>query len=233
MKLSGLIFSGLLIACCPSLAVENERFFEFRECCLPGKVRIYDLQTVKTIQPGRFTIISTEINDGDLMTLELKVLDTLRTYCKRPVGKYPPPTSLLTSLGEPDLPIADIEIESKSGQSPRGNYSWKRASWSYPYKKFAIEDRGDFSQGKGYLVCKDRDRDEWELFREQQKSIMNGERNKEMFDCKRALWGYLGLEDVDAALINMNEVRPHSLGDLLYHDVCQKVTHQTPYQSEN
>jgi competence protein ComGC len=31
MKLSPLIFSVLLIACCPSLADQNERFVEFQE----------------------------------------------------------------------------------------------------------------------------------------------------------------------------------------------------------
>jgi hypothetical protein len=224
----------LLVICCPSLADQNERFVEVSECCLPGKTRIYDLQTVHMIQPGRFTILSTEIDDGDLMSLELKVLDTLRrSYCKRPDGKYPPPTELFT-LGEPDLPIASIEIESKSGINNGIKYDWKKASWKYPNKKFAIEDQryGEFSPVEGFLVCKDRDRDEWELFREQQKSITDGQRNKEVFDCKRALWGYLGLVDIDPARINVDKVRPHTLGDALYRKVCQKVTHQTPYQSE-
>jgi hypothetical protein len=188
MKLASLlIFLFALVVCWPSLADQNERFVEVSECCLPGKTRIYDLQTVHMIQPGRFTILSTEIDDGDLMSLELKVLDTLRVYCKRPDGKYPPPTNLFT-LGEPDLPIASIEIESKSGINNGIKYDWKKASWKYPYKKFAIEDQkyGEFSPARGFLVCKNRDRDEWELFREQRKSITDGQRNKEVFDCKRA-----------------------------------------------
>ncbi len=53
-----------------------------------------------------------------------------------------------------------------------------------------IEDHGKFFPEEGYLVCKDGRRDEWELFREKQKSITDGQRNKELFDCKRALWGY-------------------------------------------
>jgi hypothetical protein len=231
MKLSPLIFSTLLIACCPSLADQNERFVEVPGCCLPGKTRIYDLQTVHMIQPGRFTILSTEMDRGDLMSLELKVLDTLRGYCKRPDGKYPPPSELFT-LGQPDLPIGSIEVESKNYQLADRNYQSKTASWEYPYKRFAIEDRGYFSRERGFLVCKDLDRDEWELFREQQKSITNGLQNKELFDCKRALWGYLGLVDVDPARINVDKVRPHTVGDLLYRDVCQKVTHETSYQSE-
>jgi hypothetical protein len=186
------------------------------------------------LQPGRFTILSTEMDDGDRMTLELKVLDTLRRdYCKRPDGKYPPPTDLFT-LGQPDLPIDSIEVETKNYQLAGRNHQYKAASWKYPYKRFAIEDsmNGEFSPESGHLVCKDRNRDEWDLFREQEKSITDGERYKELFDCKRALHGWHGLVDVDPARIGVHKVRPHTVGDLLYHEVCQKVTHQTPYQSE-
>jgi hypothetical protein len=78
MKLPSLIFSVLLVACCPLLADQNERFVEFPEPT--GKTRTYDLRTVQIIQPGRFTIVSTSIDDADVMKLELKVLDTLRSY---------------------------------------------------------------------------------------------------------------------------------------------------------
>jgi hypothetical protein len=130
------------------------------------------------------------------------------------------------------LPIDSIEVESKSYQLAGRNYQSKTASWKYPYKRFAIEDHGYFSKERGLLVCKDLDRDEWELFRERQKSITDGERYKEVFDCKRALHGGLGSVDVDPARIDVDKVRPQTLGDLVYHEVCQKVTHETPYQSE-
>jgi hypothetical protein len=91
---------------------------------------------------------------------------------------------------------------------------------------------GEFSPEESYVICKDRDRDEWKLFQEQQKSITDGERYKELFDCKRALWGYLG-QDADPAQIHVDKVRPNTVGDLVvYRVVCQKVTHETPYQSQ-
>jgi hypothetical protein len=102
MKLPPLTFSILLLACCSALADENERFIEFP--WPGGKTRTYDLRTIQMIQPGRFTILSTSIDDADVMKFELKALDTLRSYCKRPDGSYPPPTDLST-LGPPDLPI--------------------------------------------------------------------------------------------------------------------------------
>jgi hypothetical protein len=223
VRASFLIFSMLFIACCPSLADQDQRFVEFP--FYGGKTRIYDLRTVQTIQPGRFTIISTVIDDGDLMTLELKVLDTLRTYCTRPDGKYPPPTTLFTS-GQPDLPITNIEVKRyKDNQS-------KTASWQYPYKRFAVEHLGEFITEDALLICKEGSRDEWELFREQKKSITDGERHKEVFDCRRALWGYFPSENVDAGQIQLNKVSPDTNGDLVYRDICLKVTHETPYQSE-
>jgi hypothetical protein len=211
-----------------SSADQKDRFFEFQFG--PGKNRVYDFQTVQVIQPGGFTIVSTLIDNGDLMTFELKALDSLRDYCKRSDGNYPPPSELFI-FGQPDLPIVNIEI--KTVTVTEGNYQHKTASWSYPYKRFAIEDRGgDYSPARGYLVCKDGRRDESELFREQRKRITNGERNKEMFDCKRGLWGDLASEDINASLINLDRVTPHTVGDRLYHDICQRVTHETPYQSE-
>jgi hypothetical protein len=87
MKLSLLIFSILFAAYCPALA-EDERFVEFP--APRGQTMTYDLSTVQTIQPGRFTIIGSEIDSGDVMRFELDVLDSLRAYCKRPDGKYAP-----------------------------------------------------------------------------------------------------------------------------------------------
>ena len=53
-----------------------QRFLEFS--APGGKTQTYDLGTVQIVQPGRFTIISTSIDDPDVMRLELKVLAALR-----------------------------------------------------------------------------------------------------------------------------------------------------------
>jgi hypothetical protein len=129
MKLSLLIFSVLLIACCPSFAAQDERFVEFS--APSGKTRIYDLTTVQMMHPGRLTIISTAIDKADVMKLELKVLETLRAYRNRPDGRYPPPTDLFT-LGRPDIPTAIIEVKSSRNELAGKSYSYKEVSWSYP-----------------------------------------------------------------------------------------------------
>jgi hypothetical protein len=238
MKLSPLIFSILIIACCPLLAAQNERFVEFEE--YPAETRIYDLSTVQIIQPGRFTIRSTSIDHADVMKFELKVLDALRSDCKRPDGNYPAPTTLFT-LGPPDLPTKDIDV--KSSQTKYGQY--KSAGWEYPYKRFAIEDRGEFSQKEATFFCKDgiSRKDEGELYLKQRRSITNGKQNKELFDCKRGLWGDFVTIDVEAseparfwpsdpAQVNVNVVRPHSYVDLWYQGICLNVMHEKPYSPD-
>jgi len=91
-----------LAASCPSWASEQQnRFIEF-----PSAINtlIYDLDTVRIVTPGRFTIISTRIDNPDVMKFELNTLTALKSYCTRPDGKYPAPSDLF-QLGQPDLPV--------------------------------------------------------------------------------------------------------------------------------
>jgi hypothetical protein len=235
MKPRAIIFSVLLIACCPSFADQNERFVEFSE--LPAKTRTYDLSTVQMMQPGRFTILSTSMDDTDVMRFELKALETLLTYCKGPDGNYPPPTSLFT-LGPPDLPIKSIEV--KSSQTKDGTRQFKSASWSYPYKRLAIEDPGKFVQEEIKYFCKDGYRtDEYELYANQKMSIANGRQNKELFDCKRGIRGdFVKLPEgpnfwpPDPAKVRTEMVKPHSYADTWYRGVCRRVMREEPYSPE-
>jgi hypothetical protein len=128
---------------------------------------------VQLIQPGRFTIISTSIDDADVMKLELRVLDTLRTYCTRPDGQYPPPTDLFT-LGSPDLPVESINVKSSQSGSGGVTRQFKSASWSYPYARFALEDGGKSWPKEVRFYCKQGNRDDGELYLEQRASITNG-----------------------------------------------------------
>jgi hypothetical protein len=146
MKQSPVISLMMLIGCFQSLAAQdNKRFVEFQE---RGLTQTYDLSTVQMLQPGRFTIVSTQIDDADVMKLELKVLDTLRTYCKEPDGKYPAPTDLF-ALGPPDLPIATIDVQSYSS-------GLKYAFWYYPYDRLAGHlVNGRVVQKEMDLQCKD------------------------------------------------------------------------------
>jgi hypothetical protein len=110
-------------------AAEQDRFIEF-----PGDndTMIYDLSTVQMIQPGRFTVVSTTIDNPDVMRLELQALAALKTYCARPDGQYPAPADLLT-LGPPDMPVKSIEVESHKA------YQTRTVEWFYPYKRLAYK----------------------------------------------------------------------------------------------
>lgn len=128
MKAIPLIFAVWIVVSCPSWAIDNQdRFIEF-----PGdnSTETYDLSTVQMIQPGRFTIISTTIDNPDVMKFELIVLGKLQGYCARPDGKYAAPAEILT-LGLSDMPVESIEVESNK------KYHTRTVNWSYPYKRKA------------------------------------------------------------------------------------------------
>jgi hypothetical protein len=96
MKLSSLAFLILLVGCCQSWAGQDDK--RFVECPGPAsETHVYDLKTVQMMQPGKFTIVGTFSPDPDVMRFELKVLDTLRTYCKDPDGSFAPSADLFTA----------------------------------------------------------------------------------------------------------------------------------------
>ena len=134
MKRFPLICTIWLVASCPSWAGDQGgRFLEFQYP--DGKdTKTYDLNTMQIIQPGRFTIVSTTIDNPDVMRFELKVLDTLRSHCARPEGKYPAPADLLT-LGPPNMPVQNIEVRSTTLY---GSSRSKLVEWQYPYTRLAL-----------------------------------------------------------------------------------------------
>jgi hypothetical protein len=134
MKRFPLICTIWLVASCPSWAGDQGgRFLEFQ---YPGgkDTKTYDLNTMQIIQPGRFTIVSTTIDNPDVMRFELKVLDTLRSRGARPEGKYPAPADLLT-LGPPNMPVQNIEVRSTTLY---GSSRSKLVEWQYPYTRLAL-----------------------------------------------------------------------------------------------
>jgi hypothetical protein len=188
----------------PSLAGDQEtRFLELPN---DADTLTYDLSTVQMIQPGRFTVIGTTIDNPDVMKLELKLLDSLRTYCKRPDGKYPAPADLLT-LGQPDMPIETIEVD----------WQGKLVSWSYPYKRL---------QGKViHMACSAPD-----LYR---KGITNGFWMKALFDCRRGLIGsFLNEDDDPSKAFHASFVKQATRGEWYYRRVCYAVMHELPYEPE-
>ena len=184
------------------------------------------------ILPGKFTIISTAIDNPDVMKLELKVLSALRGYCNRSDGKYPAPADIFT-LGPPDMPVESVEVKSKQSNLAGKTYPFKIVSWSYPYLKLAQKFRGHVDQqALAFLTCKQWDKKEDELYSEHRSSIMNGIRSKELFDCKRGQTGMFLHEEDDPAKAITDFVQSGTYSAQYYLGVCYRVMHEVPYDPE-
>jgi hypothetical protein len=228
MKLYPLICAVSLTASWPSLASDQDnRFIEFPNA---RTTVTYDLSTVQMILPGKFTIISTSIDNPDVMKLELEVLSTLRTYCGRPDGKYPAPADVFT-LGRPDMPVQNIEVKSKQSELAGKIYPFKVVSWSYPYLKLAQKFQEHPEQQQiAFLTCKQGGKAEGELYSEHRTSIVNGVRFKELFDCKRGMTGAFLSDDDDPSKAISGFVKSGTYEAQYYRGVCHRVTHELPYE---
>jgi len=234
MKLILLIFSAWLVATCPSWARDDkDRFLEFQE---DHYTLTYDITTVQMIGPSRFTITHTTIDTPDMMKLELKAFATLQPYCARADGKYPAPADVL-ALGPPDLPVENIEVKTNRTKFAGKIYPHKTVSWNYPYKRLAIKTQEGLVQYPAPVFhCKDQLDTENEYQNhiiETRSVIMNGIRNKELFDCKRGQVGtFIGHENDDPAKAMTYFVRPETRIFRYYFGVCHWVTHEEPYTPE-
>jgi hypothetical protein len=221
-KLILLVCAAWLVASYPSLASGQEK--RFVEIPSGGQIETFDLSTVQLITPGRFTVISTTIDDPDMMTFELRVLDTLRPFCARPSGKYPAPAAILAA-GPPDMPVENIKVKSSQTKIVDKTYPYKIVTWSYPYKRLAIgrEER------PGFLQCKQYPKTEDQLYEEMHSIITNGLRNKTLYDCSRGLVGvFLNVND-DPSKAYGFFVKKNTLEEQNYIEVCGAVTHKMPY----
>jgi hypothetical protein len=228
MKLSPLICAIWLVASCPSWAGDQEkRFLEFPS---GYNTTTLDLNTVQIIQPGKFTIVSTTINNPDVMKLELKVLATLRTYCARADGEYPAPADVFT-LGPPDMPVVSIEVKSGQLKTVDKTYQTKHAFWSFPYVRLALNPRGGLEQYPISFHCKNIFQTEEQEYWESRALIMNGIQSKSLYDCKRGLHGSFVRLDDDPSKAVTGFVRNGSMASKFYLSVCQAVTHEAPYVS--
>jgi hypothetical protein len=133
------------VLCCTPLGTASAQaqpqgmqnsFIEFK---VRSTTTTYDLRTVEVIQPGKFVIVKTWINDPDVMRFKLKVLDTLHSHCSRSVGSYPAPADVFT-LGPADMPVKEIEVR----EFTNNNYRYKVASWWLPYFKTMVGSGADY-----------------------------------------------------------------------------------------
>jgi hypothetical protein len=202
-------------------SAQQNRFVEIPEDYYTAT---YDLDTVKFITPGRFTIVRTEIDDPDVMKFELNALPILRQYCGRPAGKYPAPAELL-QLGPPDLPVEEIKVSShKIEDDPQ--FQHKEIEWKYPYRRMLPKT--------GWLDCRVGDETEEQLYHQKEMEMLNGTKRKEIYDCRRGLRGYV-VERVPGSTMfpedtphNFHPMYQGSYGVNYYRTICRAVMHEEP-----
>ena len=220
MKMSPLICSAWLLACCPLWASDQQpRFLEIMD---GGGRLIFDFNTVKIIQPGRFSIIESKIDDPDRMRFRLRILIALRSYCERADGQYPAPADFLM-LGLPNMPVKNIEV--KSGQEQIGDTTvpFRMVSWSYPYRQLG--------PAAASVHCKsfNPNRTDVDLVLEDVARIANGTRSRVLYDCKQGLWGVLANEDDDPSKAQTLHVQKGTRAFTNYLSMCRTVTNEEPY----
>ena len=192
----------------------------------PDQTITYDLKTVRPIQPGKFTIISTNIYKPDVLRLHLRVLDTLKGFCARPDGQYQPPTDLFV-LGPPDRPVEKIVVKTRpvSGNGKK----FKNVVWKLPYSKTASGSKEDvdFFDCEGPAVgSTDKE------YQELRSSIMNGTTSKELYDCRRGVMGwFLHKDDPFSKAMLTTNIKGAFL--IAYMRLCYALTNQMPYLSPN
>ena len=206
----------LLFQCEIASALEEtepaDRFLEFSS---DQNTTTYDLSTVQTIWPGKFTVISTTIDNPALMKLSLTAVDTLYTYCEQPVGLYSPPDKLYM-LGEADMPVQDISVKVGEIQLERNSVIRKQVGWKLPYQMFAV-------MGAEKPIVVNCDEEQSEI-----KSLMsNGLRSKTIYDCKSGLMGVFMNEADDLSKAVVLPVR----GGFIRHylALCLKLKVREPY----
>jgi len=186
----------------------------------------YDLTTIQMIEPSKFTIISMSVDRPDVMRLELSVLDTLRSYCTRPGGKYPAPLDLFM-LGKPDMPVEMIEVN--TNQTDRRGTKFKDVNWSLPYSKLAVSDKTGLVEKISFFYCEGPSVGSIdEEYTRRRSLIMNGIFAKELYDCKRGVMGlFVNNDDPLSKAITSTHIRGLYLQ--AYLRLCQIITGEMPY----
>jgi hypothetical protein len=87
-------------------------------------------------------------------------------------------------------------------------------------------------QKEADFYCQNETPKEAAEYMQRRASIMNGNRTKRLFDCKRGLFGLFWDVDDDPAEVTTSFVTPQTYGELTYHGICLRVTHEEPYTPE-
>lgn len=209
----------------PTAAFGQSRWVELEH----GDTTItYDLTTVQMLDPGRFTIISKSQDHPDIIQFRLTVLKTLKSFCGRPDGEYPPPPELFT-LGPPDMLIEKIEVKTQK----TGSVPFKNAVWRLPYRRLALNYPTGPQEYVSFFDCegpavKSIDHE----YNGMKSLIMNGSAAKELYDCRHGILGlFLNTDDPSSTAITSNNITGAYLA--AYVRLCATVVGGLPYMPKN
>ena len=213
----------LLLPAVRGTAVGESRWVEFDSS---ADTITYDLNTVQMLDPGKFTIINKTIDHPDVMRYKLAVLDALRSYCTRRDGKYTPPAELFV-LGEPDMPIREIEVKTRPVADGSGKF--KNVVWVAPYRKLALNDRTGLVEYQHFFDCEGPAVESPEKeYTNLRSLIMNGIPRKEMYDCRHGVMGvFLHEDDPPSRVIAGTNFRGGFVQ--AYFRLCRAITGEPPY----
>jgi hypothetical protein len=221
------IFLAVLLCSLPARAADQpQRFIEIHAAD-DTSTRTYDLDSVELIQPDKFTIRGTDVDDPDIIALKINALEILRPYCKKRDGDYDAPAALFR-LGTPDLAIERIQVRSKTATIAGKKYPTKQVLWEFPYDRLAIHHKdGQVEAFPSWVDCQSPLMSPDELYLETRSAIMNGIQVKEMYDCRRFVMGmFLDTSDPSSKAVIM---APRGGYVRFYLAVCQAVTGKAPY----
>jgi hypothetical protein len=191
-----------------------------------GKIT-YDLTTVQLLDPGRFTILSKNQENADVIQLDLKILETLKSYCDRPDGNYVPPKEVFV-MGPPDMDIKKILVKTSPGVKP-----FKNVTWSIPYRRLALNVGSELREKFSFFDCMGPSVDSIDKeFQTMRYIIMNGIEARELYDCRHGIMGrFLNKDDPPSKAITTTNIRGVYLA--AYIRLCIAVVGGIPYQPNN
>ena len=127
------------------------------------------------------------------------------------------------------MPVENIEVKSDQIENAGQKYPIKRILWSYPYARLGFHTRNGLQKEAGFFDCGFRSKTESQMYSEMRGGYMNGTSSREVFDCKRGLFGFHWYED-DPAKTYMLVLQPDTRAFEFYWSLCKAVTHEEPYE---
>jgi hypothetical protein len=211
-RLTIAVLTALLIslAAAPASARNETRFVEISDAT---ETDTFDLDSVKVIVPGRFTILSTTLFSADHMRVRLAALTMAEGFCRKPFGKYEVPPEALV-LGPPDIPMAKVTVENIERLG-------KMVHWPIPY-----------SVAGSSPVSVDCDSPIWGP--NERKLVTHGFQSKQLFDCKRGMMGFFASVDGEpskAIIVDATSFLPPARARVAesYSTMCARVIGESPH----